>query len=347
MSSHRVLSFGLSVVCAGLVAAGCGSSGSSSSRPSAAPGTRPAGTPGSTQGGGSSSGPASSGGGALVPEAQATAAGDIPDNQVFLVFRDKAAGYSIKYPEGWALSGAHGAETIRDKNNLMRISVNSGPAPTVASVAAEMASLRASQPSLRAATPQGHPTCTFQSSTRTVSDATVRVDYSTQSAPNPVTGKRVTLVVDRYYLAHGWQGRGRRSRHAAGRRQRRRLPADDRELPVEVSEPLPRARAARGSPFGALEFHDVFKIFRSGRRRDGRAARPRPARRAARARRAVRPVGLRQEHGCTWRPGSTSRRPARCARSAGRSPGSTRRELAATARHESRSSSRAATCGRC
>ena len=26
--------------------------------------------------------------------------------------------------------------------------------------------------------------------------------YATQSAPNPVTGKRVTLVVDRYYLAH-------------------------------------------------------------------------------------------------------------------------------------------------
>ncbi len=31
----------------------------------------------------------------------------------------------------------------------------------------------------------------------------VKVVYSTQSAPNPVTGKRVTLLVDRYYLAHG------------------------------------------------------------------------------------------------------------------------------------------------
>jgi hypothetical protein len=29
----------------------------------------------------------------------------------------------------------------------------------------------------------------------------VKVVYSTKSAPNPVTGKRVTLVVDRYYLA--------------------------------------------------------------------------------------------------------------------------------------------------
>jgi hypothetical protein len=30
----------------------------------------------------------------------------------------------------------------------------------------------------------------------------VKVVYSTQSAPNSVTGKRVTLVVDRYYLSH-------------------------------------------------------------------------------------------------------------------------------------------------
>jgi pyrimidine operon attenuation protein/uracil phosphoribosyltransferase len=30
-----------------------------------------------------------------------------------------------------------------------------------------------------------------------------RVVYSTESAPNAVTGKRVTLVVDRYYLGRG------------------------------------------------------------------------------------------------------------------------------------------------
>jgi hypothetical protein len=31
----------------------------------------------------------------------------------------------------------------------------------------------------------------------------VKVSYTTQSAPNPVTGKRVTLMVDRYELAKG------------------------------------------------------------------------------------------------------------------------------------------------
>jgi hypothetical protein len=29
-----------------------------------------------------------------------------------------------------------------------------------------------------------------------------KVVYTTVSAPNPVTGKRVTLIVDRYYLWH-------------------------------------------------------------------------------------------------------------------------------------------------
>ena len=30
----------------------------------------------------------------------------------------------------------------------------------------------------------------------------VKATYTTESAPNPVTGKRVTLTVDRYALAH-------------------------------------------------------------------------------------------------------------------------------------------------
>jgi hypothetical protein len=31
----------------------------------------------------------------------------------------------------------------------------------------------------------------------------VKAIYTTQSAPNPVTGKQVRLTVDRYELAHG------------------------------------------------------------------------------------------------------------------------------------------------
>jgi hypothetical protein len=114
----------------------------------------------------------------LTPEAQAAATGDIPDNQVFLTFRNTAAGYSMKYPEGWAQQGAGAKVTFRDKNNIVRIDVAQAPKPTAATVKAAQAITISGKPALKVA-------------------------YTTQSAPNAVTGKRVTLVVDRYYL---WRG---------------------------------------------------------------------------------------------------------------------------------------------
>ena len=110
----------------------------------------------------------------LAPEAQAAATGDIPDNQVFLTFRNAAARYSMKYPEGWAQQGSGAHVTIRDKNNIVRVVVNSGAKPSVAGA--------------HQLTISGSPA--------------LKSVYRTQSAPNTVTGKRVTLTVDRYYLWH-------------------------------------------------------------------------------------------------------------------------------------------------
>lgn len=131
--------------------------------------------------------------GALTPEAQATATGDVPDNQVFLTFSNRRAGYSMKYPEGWSQRGSGSPVTFRDKNNLVRITVSPGSTPSIVSVAAAMKRLARSTPLLRFAAPtsvslRGRPA--------------VKVVYSTRSAPNPVTGKRVELVVDRYYVSH-------------------------------------------------------------------------------------------------------------------------------------------------
>ena len=66
---------------------------------------------------------AATGPGALSAEAQSAATGDIPDNQVFLVFNNaQAAGYSIKYPEGWTQTAARaGNVTFHDKNNLVHV----------------------------------------------------------------------------------------------------------------------------------------------------------------------------------------------------------------------------------
>jgi hypothetical protein len=154
--------------------------------------------------GSSAPGPSSStaGAGALVAEAQQIAAGDIPDNQVFLTYRNRSVPYSMKYPEGWAVSVQGGTTLIRDKNNLIRIVTATGSRPTVATVKSELASLQVQTPSLHPGTPSAHPTCAIRGHTRAVPAAAVRVDYSTLSAADPVTGKRVKLLVNRYYMFH-------------------------------------------------------------------------------------------------------------------------------------------------
>ncbi len=187
MESRTTALSGVILMAVGALATGCGGTSSTSSPPptTSAP---PAATsvPRTTT-------PTAPSSGALTPEAQATATGDVPDNQVFLTFSNQRARYSLKYPEGWARQGAGQLVTFRDKNNLVRITVASGAAPTLASVTAAMKHLVRATPSLRSSAPtavalHGLPA--------------VKVVYSTLSVPNPVTGKRVELVVDRYYLFH-------------------------------------------------------------------------------------------------------------------------------------------------
>lgn len=172
----------MAIAIAGLVvamAAGCGSGAGSPAPGTKAPTTTAAGT--------------TSASGALQAEANATAAGDIPDNQIFLVFRDGRAGYSMKFPEGWAQRGSGSRVTFRDKNNIIRSVVSAGPDWTAASVRADVGALMGARVTSRpqAITLSGRPA--------------FKVVYRTVSAPNPVTGKRVALTVDRYYISK--QGR--------------------------------------------------------------------------------------------------------------------------------------------
>jgi hypothetical protein len=127
--------------------------------------------------------------GALQAEARSAATGDIPDNQAFVRFADPRGGYSIKYPEGWAQSGGGRLVVIRDKNNIVRVVIQDGGLPTSSTVRKQVAALagaRIAAPPVRLTLAGG---------------AAIKVVYSTESAQNPVTGKRVTLVVDRYYLS--------------------------------------------------------------------------------------------------------------------------------------------------
>ncbi len=145
------------LIATGLLAAGCGASGSSSSTPS---NTSSSGEIRSVEG-------RETGSGGVAPsEAQAAATGDIPDKQVFLVFQNPSAGYSIRYPEGWARRGSGRDVTFREKANLIHVSVRKGTPPGK----------------------QG-----------------AKTTYTRLSAPDPVTGKRLKLIIDRY--EYGKQGK--------------------------------------------------------------------------------------------------------------------------------------------
>ena len=123
----------------------------------------------------------------LTGEQGAAASGDIPDNQVFLTFTNHAPRWSIKYPEGWAQSGNGSTVVFRDKNNVVRVVVGRGRAPSLSSVRHDVAALHVAS----------SPAAVDLSGLRAL-----KVSYTTVSPPNPVTGKRVVLLVDRYYLSH-------------------------------------------------------------------------------------------------------------------------------------------------
>jgi hypothetical protein len=139
--------------------------------------------------------PASCGGnsGSDAPPAEAdqASAGDIPDNQVFLMFNNTKAAYSIKYPEGWAQQGEGDHVTFRDKGNLVRIDVVPGGKVSTDGVIADVERLKQQETSL-----------TFQTPIEVMLHGTraVKVVYTTAGAENAVTGKRVKLVLDRYVV---------------------------------------------------------------------------------------------------------------------------------------------------
>jgi hypothetical protein len=68
-----------------------------------------------------------------------------------------------------------------------------GPPPSAASVTTALSALKKSSPTLTFTPPR--------SFALPASAHAVKAAYTTQSAPNPVTGKRVVLIVDRYVLA--------------------------------------------------------------------------------------------------------------------------------------------------
>jgi hypothetical protein len=175
-----------------LVVTGCGSgggnSGSTASSTASAAATSSSPAPAAKPSCGSSTSSAG------ASEAASTAQGDIPDNQQFLTFRNRAGGYSLSYPEGWARSGNGNAVTFRQQSNTITVGVAPGPQPTPASVTAELKGEVATDPCLRPGRPQA---------TTAGPNQVVKVTYTTEGQKSPVTGQRPKITVDRYVYFKG------------------------------------------------------------------------------------------------------------------------------------------------
>ena len=189
---HRLsVLFAAVVFVAAAVLSGCGSdSGGGSSSSSAAP------IPSTSSTVTSAAKPASCGSSVSTgsSEAASTAAGDIPDNQNFLTFQNRPAGYSISYPEGWARSGSGDQVTFRDKSNTITIQVTQGSAATPGSVDKELKRQAGPDPCLSPGSAQSAAVGPNQA---------VKVTYTTKGAKSSLTGQRPKIMIDRYVYSKG------------------------------------------------------------------------------------------------------------------------------------------------
>jgi len=120
--------------------------------------------------------------------------GDIPDDQVFIVYKSPL-GFSLKVPEGWGRIDRSDGAAFADKYDTIDIAVTSAQSPpTIESVArGETAELERTGRAVKIAKIK---------EVRLRAGPAVVIVYSSNSAPNPVTGKQIRLENERYLLYH-------------------------------------------------------------------------------------------------------------------------------------------------
>lgn len=142
----------------------------------------------------STSTPVTTAGTAVDPNApDVNAAGDIPDNQVFVPYVFTAGPFTVKVPEGWARTDASGATTFTDNFNSVRLEVAATASePTVQSArTSEVPAIRAGATNFQ---------LTDVTTVHRNAGSVVLVTYTADSAPNPVTGAVRRLAFERYEL---------------------------------------------------------------------------------------------------------------------------------------------------
>ena len=117
--------------------------------------------------------------------------GDIPDSQVFVQFASTAGGYALEVPEGWARTASDTDVRFTDKLDGVQITLaNAATAPTADSARAnEVATLEKSGRAVQVTKVQD---------VRLPGGPAVLVEYTSDSEPDPVTGKQVRLENNAY-----------------------------------------------------------------------------------------------------------------------------------------------------
>ncbi len=117
--------------------------------------------------------------------------GDIPDNQVFITYRSTDGQYQLNVPEGWARSTQGADVSFIDKLDGVKVSITQAPtAPTTDSVRTnEAATLLKSGRAVQVDKIQD---------VQLPSGPAMLVSYSSNSNPDPVTGKQVRLENNLY-----------------------------------------------------------------------------------------------------------------------------------------------------
>ena len=120
--------------------------------------------------------------------------GDIPDNKVFIRYTPAGGGYTIKVPEGLARTEAGSVVTFTDKYNTIELhSSLAASAPTVDSVTVNGLADVSVDPSF---------TLLAVKPVHRKAGSGVLATYEIGSTPNPVTGKKALLAVERYVFFH-------------------------------------------------------------------------------------------------------------------------------------------------
>ncbi|MFI5013882.1 MAG: hypothetical protein ACHQAY_16200 [Hyphomicrobiales bacterium] len=120
--------------------------------------------------------------------------GDIPDNQVFIIYKSPQ-GFSLKVPEGWARKDRPAGVSFTDKYGEIDVALTpSSAAPTAASARlGEAAELEKNGRAVKISAIKD---------VKLPSGPAVRIVYTSNSNPNPVTNKQIRLENERYLMEH-------------------------------------------------------------------------------------------------------------------------------------------------